>query len=160
MSRVGSEEKSTLQVGRFSTQLLEQFGAQNSVANAGGSRTNTFKNSNGSEHFANPSAVNLSSGKLTPGAFSNNVFSAVRAYFESRGASGPNADAMASIAMDVARLNGVSPISLLDYNTTGKAAYNTLIMNYINRFRPNSQPQEVFADTQNKDSLRARQIRA
>jgi len=161
MARLSSELISSLEVGRFSTQLLQQGGAQKEIRFADGKIVNQYANARGSERFADPSAVNMSSGKFEKGAYSNNVFSAVRGYFESRGASKSNADVMASLTMDVARTTGRSPIELLDYNSTGSTSFNSEIMNFLNRYRPRSQQQDIYENTSNAvDSLKSRTIRA
>lgn len=160
MSRLSSELSSSLQVGRFSTQLLQQSGAQKEVRTADGAVVNQYANARGSEVFADPGSVNLSPGKFTKSAYSINTFTAVRSYFESRGASSANADTMAALTMDVARSSGQHPISLLDYNSKGSTSFNAEIMNYLNRYRPNGQQQDVYEDTSNKrDSIKSRLIR-
>lgn len=161
MSRLSSELTASLEVSRFSTQLLQQSGAQKEIRQADGKVVNQYTLSRGNEMFADPTAVSLSSATLEKGAFSNNVFSAVRGYFESRGASRSNADVMASLTMDVAKTTGRSPMTLLDYNSTGSTSFDTEIMNFLNRYRPRSQQQDVFSDTNNKkSSLKSRSIRA
>lgn len=149
----------TSSVGRFSSQLLGQFGAQKSVKQENGVAANTYKYAKGNEAFPSPGSIALSAGNYESGSLHANTYTAVHAYFESRGASSANAAAMASIIIDTAKISNVSPMSLLDYSSKTTNLSDTAYF-YINNLRTLSDQQSKVSDVNNRKSLKSRSIRA
>lgn len=146
-------------VGRFSSTLLGQFGARRNVNQVEGVAGNVFSLSRGNESYPSPDSIALSAGNFSSGALSENTYTAIQAFYESRGASLANASAMASVTMDSAKMMGVHPMSLLDYNSSNTALSRDAYSN-LNDLRTVSDQQHLVSDVNNRKSLKSRSIRA
>ena len=153
------ENKTTKNIGRYSTQLINQSGAEKSVVLQDGTFKNDYTYAQGREFFPSSDSVNLSDAVLEKGSANTNIFSAVFGYFQSRGSSEPSARTMALAAIDTAKILKISPISILDYNSSN-ASIKSEYLTYFNRVRSLSSPQDKFSNSVNSDSLMARKIRA
>lgn len=147
-------------VGRFSSSLLNQFGAQRRSVVSNGTISNEFTFSRGNESFPNIESRYLTDKTLTTGAFGEDTYTAVQAYFESRGVAKANAAAMASITMDTAKMMGVSPLLLLEVTEPNKIKISGDAYNSLNDLRGAGDQNQIVSDVNNQKSLKARSIRA
>jgi hypothetical protein len=139
--------------------MLRQAGAQKRITNTNGSVNNTYTNSNGTEYYPQPDNIALGGIPLTAGAFSENTYTAVYGFFQSRGASTSNAAVMASITMDVARMENVSPWSIIE---ASKSQLNINLAYYtsLNVLRGAGDQQQRMTNINNAKSLVSRSIMA
>lgn len=151
---------SVTNVGRFSSGLLNQFGAQRKTALSNGAIVNKFSNSQGNEFSPNVESRMLTDKELTTGAVNENTYTAVQAYFESRGASLANSATMASITIDTAKLIGISPMLLLEYTDNNEVVLSGDAYSSLNELRSASDQNQLVSDVNNRKSLKARSIRA
>jgi len=147
------------QVGRFSSTMLRQGGAQKRITNNAGSVNNTYTNGTGVEFFPSPDNIALGGVPLTAGAFSENTYTAIYGFFQSRGASTANAATMASITMDIAKMEGVSPWDVVIDNGT-KLNINPLYYTSLNALRGPGDQQQRMSSIKNSKSLVSRSIMA
>lgn len=126
--------------GRFSTQLLEQHGAERKVQLQEGNFSNVYENGTGAETFSSPDTTVLGTSGLVPGAVNTNIFSAVYGYYQGRGIGTSQAKTLALLTIDSAKLQGVSPISLLEGISSGKVKFSNETIAAMNQLRsPSSQ---------------------
>ena len=156
-----SELTDTLAIGRFSSKMLQQYGAQKTAQQNGGKISNRFAFSKGGEYYYDPTTIVLTDIALETGSVQEDVFTAIFGYFQSKGASTTNAQTMAAIIIDTAKYTGKSPMSILDsFDGSTKTALDLSAYKGLNALRSVSDQQEVVSDINNNKSLKSRSIRA
>jgi hypothetical protein len=159
MANPFSDDVASVGVDRFSNTILQQSGARKRVRNIQGAFRNTFASSKGTEFFPAAAAVELQDAQLVRGALPENTYTAVFGYFQSRGASTTNAATLATLIIDSARLQGVSPIELLE-SIPGNTALAPSTYPNLNIIRNVGEQQELVSNVNNSQSLKSRSIRA
>ena len=144
----------TIDIKRFSSTLLNQYGAQKRVLNSDGTYATTYKYSKGDESFFAPDALALSDTTLVRGFLSEDVFTAGAGYFQSRGASLANAATMGALIIDTARMLEVSPISLLETLPSGKTSIELAAYGSLNALRSVSDQHESVSTINNSKSIK------
>jgi len=148
-------------IGRFSSQMLTYLGTQKTVKNVGGTYANTFKYASGTTVFPDPSSLQQSAlGVGVVGNFSASSYDSTRSYFLSRGASAMYADAMTSLAIDIANTLGISPQALLEQSSASQLLLSPDAYRVFNELRDPSHQVGIVTSTSNKNSLQAREIRS
>lgn len=159
MANPFAQDASNTQTGRFSSTMLRQAGAQKRITNSNGIVNNTYTNSRGTEYFPPTTNVALSNDVLTAGAFSENMYTAIYGFFQSRGASAANAATMASITMDIAKMNNVSPWDVI-VDKSKQLNVNPVYYTSLNALRGAGDQQARMSSIKNSKSLVARSIMA
>lgn len=142
---------------RFSAELLKLGGAQPKTKVAGGAQTSTYGQRRGGELTAPPVSSVFSNGGVS-GAVSGNTFSAIQAYFESRGASKSNAQTMALLVVDTGKSLNVSPMQLIESYLGTQTMLRPSAYSTINDMRTASDQQSLVNDVNNAKANNARQI--
>jgi len=146
---------------RSGSEALEQFGATRTTVTSGNSMLNSFANSTGAEMFFNAANSALSSSGLVTSSLNSEAFFYAKGFFMRHGAPEPTAITMALIALDAAKVMGVSVVRALEplAGTTGLVlSFETYVT--ANIFRPASSKQTYLVAKQNSNSYRAREIMA
>lgn len=108
-------ESEVLTVGRFSSQLLNYRGSEKKIRLIGDTLQNTFDNSStGSDVAVGIDSASLATNTLQKGSIKGIVYSALKAFFVSRGVGVTNANALALLTIDAAKISGVSPMSVIE----------------------------------------------
>jgi hypothetical protein len=161
MSNPYSSDIESVNIGRFSTTLLNQSGARKVVRNVGGSQTTTYSLRKGTESFPSAPAIDLNNVGLVSGAYNENTYTAVLGYFLSRGATKSNASSMAALVIDSAKLNGTTPMQLLSYlPTDNKTLLAPETYPQLNILRDVSNQQELVSNIRNSKSFKSSSIKA
>lgn len=139
-------------MGRFSSQILTNFGTQQTIRN-GLTNPQTTRYSSGSPVARSSRTVGV------VGSYSADQYNSTKCYFLSRGASNMYADAMTALIIDVALIMGISSQTVLEQSTANKkftlsdGAYSA-----INLLRdPGSQVGRAFG-IDNRKSTKAREL--
>lgn len=150
-------------IGRFSSQMLTNFGIQKTVKILNGVPTNTFKYTNGTSPVF-PSAGAVSQADLYGGVVGNyqpSAFDSTKCYFLARGAGPMYADTMAGLALDMASMLGISPQSLLEQSErSGKLLFTEDAFRAFNNLRDPGNQIGITTSVDNRYSLQARAIRS
>lgn len=147
------------QLGRFSTQSLEQLGAKRKVRNVNGAKANTYSQGSGSEQFLSPDAVRLAYTNLQSGSVDPNLYNVVFCYFQKVSGSKKTASTMAIVLIDAAKFQGISPLSLIESAREGKINLVESIYPYINLLRGPGDQHERVRPIENRFSLKSRGVR-
>ena len=147
------------QLGRFSTQALEQFGAKRKVRNVNGAKSNIYSQNKGGESFLSPDAVRLAFTNLQSGSVDPNLYNVVFSYFMNVSKSKKTASTMTIVLIDAAKFQGVSPLSLIEGAQEGKVNLIEEIYPYINLLRGPGDQHEKVSQIQNRFSLKSRGVR-
>jgi hypothetical protein len=137
--------------------MLGQRGAQKKITNNAGSVNNTYTNGTGTEFYPSPENVALNNNQTVAGAFSENMYTAVYGFFQSRGASSANAATMASITLDIARIDNVSPWDIV-VDVGKKLRIDTDYYTSLNVLRSPDDQQARMININNNDSFVSRSI--
>jgi len=146
------------QLGRFSTQMLEQKGAKRTVTTTNGVKANVYSQKSGSEQFLSPTAVKLSFTGTQAGSVSGDLFNAVFSYFLKVSRSKKTASTMAIVLIDAAKFQGVSPLTLIEAASANKINLVESIYPYINLLRGPGDQHERVRSIDNKDSVKSRGV--
>jgi predicted RecB family nuclease len=144
--------------GRFSSTMLSQRGAQKKITNNSGSVNNTYKNGTGNEFYPSPENVALNNNQTVSGAFSENTYTAIYGFFQSRGASTANAATMASITLDIAKMDGVSPWDII-IDVSKQLRIHTDYYTSLNALRSADDQQARMSSINNDKSFVSRSIK-
>ena len=155
---MASDISKAAELGRFSSQLLNQGGAQLKVKHLNDKAVNTFAQARGGEIAPPADSVTAALGSIGKiGGVNRNEFYALEAHFEKLGASKSNAQTMALITIDAARSAGKAPFTLLD-DTTRQTSFKSDMYKYVNKFRNPGDIQNKVTNVNNLKSLKARDI--
>lgn len=146
------------QLGRFSTQMLEQLGAKRQVRNVGGARANTYSQAKGGEQFLSPDAVRLAFTNLQSGSVKGNLYNVVYSYFEKVSGSKATASTMAIVLIDAAKIQGISPLRLIEAAGSGRINLVESIYPYINLLRGPGDQHERVRSINNRQSISGRGV--
>lgn len=147
------------QLGRFSTQMLEQLGAQRKVRNVNGAKANVYDQKQGSESFLSPDAVRLAFTNTSSGSVKPVLFDVVFSYFQKVSGSAKTAETLAIVLIDAAKFQGVSPLTLIESARAGKVNLVESIYPYINLLRGAGDQHERIRGIDNKNSIKNRGVR-
>jgi hypothetical protein len=146
------------ELGRFSSQLLNQGGAQLKVKHLNDKAVSTFDQSRGGEIAPPADSTTAALGSIGKiGGVNRNEFYALRAHFEKLGASKSNSETMALITIDAARSAGKASFTILD-DTTTQSSFKADMYKYVNRLRNPGDMQDKVNKVNNAKSLKARDI--
>jgi hypothetical protein len=147
-------------VGRFSSQMLTQLGAQRLVQNVTGQYVNTYKYSNGNTTFIEPGALQQSNlGALVVGNFAPTTYDNTKSFFLSRGASTAYADTMAALAIDMASILQISVQQLLENaELTGQLLLTDVAYSAFNTLRDPGNQVGSIKSVSNRSSYKSREI--
>jgi hypothetical protein len=146
------------QLGRFSTQILEQKGAERTVRNVNGARANVYSGATGGETFLSPDAIRLAFTNTTGGSVNDDLFNVVFCYFEKISKSKQTASTLAVILIDAAKIQGVSPLNLIQAANQGKVNLVESIYPYINLLRGAGDQHERVRSINNNASPKSRGV--
>tara|TARA_B100000929_G_scaffold284548_1_gene266964 strand:+ start:14114 stop:14590 length:477 start_codon:yes stop_codon:yes gene_type:complete len=146
------------QLGRFSTQSLEQKGAKRTVRNVNGAKSNTYSQNKGGETFLSPDAIRLAFTNTESGSVDPDLFSVVFCYFEKVSKSKKTASTMALVLIDAAKFQGINPLTLLETAKSGKLNLVETIYPYINLLRGAGDQHERVRSISNSNSPKARGV--
>lgn len=147
------------QLGRFSTQMLEQLGAKRTVRNVNGAKTNTYSQGKGTESFFTPEAMQLAFTNGQSGSVDSDLYSVVYAYFEKVSKSKKTASTLAIVLIDAAKFQGLSPLTLIESAGNGKINLVEEIYPYINLLRGAGDQHEKVRSINNTNSPQSRGVR-
>lgn len=153
---------SVASLGRFSSQMLTYFGTQRTVKTVTGNPANTFKYSSGLTVFPNPGSLEQSLlGVGVSGSYSPDQYNNTRSFFLGRGASVMYAETMTGLVIDMATALGVSPQALLEQSEfSGKLLFSSNAYRTFNMLRDPGNQVGIATTADNRNSLKAREIRA
>jgi hypothetical protein len=146
------------QLGRFSTQMLEQLGTKRKVRNINGARHNAYSQAAGGEQFLSPSAVRLAFTNLQSGSVKGNLYNAIYSYFEKVSGSKKTASTMAIVLIDAAKLQGISPLLLVESASAGRINLVESIYPYMNLLRGPGDQHERVKSIVNRQSVNGRGV--
>lgn len=146
-------------VGRYSSQFLRKLGAQKKVQEVDGQLTNTFQYNRDLEVDLPVGSTLLGNPDLEPASTRNELFYAIQAYYQSRGASVANAQTMTLLAFDTASVLNLNPYEIIEDPLDQRTSYVSVAYSYLNLFRTPSDEQNLVSDITNSRSRLGRQIR-
>ena len=152
--------KSSQDIGRYSTDAIRQLGAKRKVITANGRRKNFFDSRKGGEKFYSPENVILNDNRVKIESYPEVKFFVVKAYFQKRGSSDSNAETLAMLIFDIARLEKVDPLVLLESLPSGKVGLSDIAYLSMNVLRPVDSQHQKVSDVNNRKSLKAKNILA
>lgn len=149
-------------IGRFSSQMLTYLGTQRTVKSVTGNPANTFKYSNGTTVFPSPGSLEQSTlGLGVSGSYPIEWYNNTRCYFIGRGATVMYAESMTGLVIDIATALGVTPQSLLEQaEVSGQLLFTANAYRTFNMLRDPGHQVGIVTSVSNKQSLKAREIRA
>lgn len=149
-------------IGRFSSQILTYLGTQKTVKHINGSTVNTFKYATSPTNFIDPASLSQSRESTgVVGNYSLDSYDSTKCYFISRGSSALYADAMTALAIDMANSLGISTQTLLEQSDVSRRLLlSPNASRVLNSLRDSSHQVGYYSTTLNKNSLKAREIRA
>jgi len=160
MANPFADRFSTYRLGRFSSTMLQQAGAQRSVKALGGADTTVYRFRRGDENFPTPDGLVLDDKDVATGSVPENTFNVLTAYFQGRGAPRSNAATMAALVIDTGKLENSSPIFMVENVFSTNTFIDPVTYVSLNVLRSVGDQQEIVSTINNRKSLKSRSIKA
>jgi hypothetical protein len=155
-------EEQVVSVGRFSSQVLNYRGAEKKVRVVNDQLSNTFDNSSGDNFAPEVGSLSLGNFGLVSGSVKSVDYYTLRSYFLNRGTGVINANALALLVIDSAKIMNISPRKLLERSlpSTGKIRFAEDVMLTINYLRSTGNQIGTATSVNNHKSPQSRNVKA
>ncbi|BDR25848.1 hypothetical protein RVBP17_1090 [Pseudomonas phage sp. 30-3] len=146
---------------RFSIDMLKRRGASKKVIQTGSSLVNTFENGSGFDNALDATSLILDNyGNSSVGAVNSNMFFALRSFFVSKHTSLPNAETLALMMLDAAKLLNKPPMTLAEeVASTGQLMLGNDTYTVLNFLRPAGEKQNLLIINDNSGKFRGRNVK-
>jgi len=146
-------------MNRTSTNLVKFFGAEVFASTISSSIGNVVVDGNGNEKSTSPANVRLSSDRVEEATINSSHYQIAVAHLERRGVAPLAAKAMALVFLDVAKIQNMTVMQLLDNtNDVDIKMVTAEAYKYINQLRNNTSSLARSQPTNNSQSFRARYL--